>query len=157
MWNAKRGTFNDNTGDCLYGEALPGQDLHKPKYLITLNYIKAPDICEAKFTLHHRGQTQVPTSRIRPSTLFYLAWRLVSTRRQRRAPCPQLRSSYMYTVLKLHPALWRQLRGGCGPQGKWVWHPLRPYTKYTKTNQSEGKYLHKTARGLAFIIYKELL
>ena len=29
-----------------------------------------------------------PMGRIRPSTLFYLAWHLVSTWRQRRGPCP---------------------------------------------------------------------
>ena len=58
-----------------------------------------------------------------PSTLFYLAWHLVSTWWQRRAPCPYLRSSYIYTDLKLHVALWRQLWGWCGPQWKWVWHP----------------------------------
>ena len=29
----------------------------------------------------------------------------------------------MYTVLKLHSALWRQPRGWCGPWWKWVWHP----------------------------------
>ena len=29
----------------------------------------------------------------------------------------------MYTVLKWHSALWRQPRGWCGPQWKWVWHP----------------------------------
>ena len=42
---------------------------------------------------------------------------------QCQAPCPLLRSSYFYTVLKLHLALWRQPRGWCGPQGKWGWHP----------------------------------
>ena len=34
-----------------------------------------------------------------------------------------VRSSYIYTVLKWHLALWRQLRGWCDPQWKWVWHP----------------------------------
>ena len=29
-----------------------------------------------------------PTGHIRPSTLFYLAWHLVSTQQQCRAPCP---------------------------------------------------------------------
>ena len=65
-----------------------------------------------------------PVGRIRPSTLFYPAWHLVSTWRQCQAPCPWLRSSYIYTVLKLHLALWRQPRGWCGPWWKWVWHPL---------------------------------
>ena len=48
---------------------------------------------------------------------------LVSTRRQHRAPCPYLRSSYIYTVLRLQLALWRQLQDWCGPRWKWVWHP----------------------------------
>ena len=29
----------------------------------------------------------------------------------------------IYTVLKLHLALWRQSWGWCGPRWKWVWHP----------------------------------
>ena len=33
----------------------------------------------------------------------------------------QLRSSYIYTVLKLHLALWRQPRGWCGPWWQWIW------------------------------------
>ena len=34
-----------------------------------------------------------------------------------------VRSSYMYTVLKLRSALWRQRRGWCGLLWKWVWYP----------------------------------
>ena len=64
-----------------------------------------------------------PTSGIWPSTLFYLAWHLVSTWQQRRAPTSLLRSSCIYTVLKLHLALWRQPWGWCGSWWKWFWHP----------------------------------
>ena len=34
-----------------------------------------------------------------------------------------VKGSYIYTVLKLHSALWRQPWGWCGPWWKWVWHP----------------------------------
>ena len=52
------------------------------------------------------------------------------------APISRLtvKGSYIYTVLKLHLALWRQPRSCCGPWWKWVWHPwpkgkeiLRPW------------------------------
>lgn len=33
------------------------------------------------------------------------------------------RSSRISRVLKLRLALWRQPRGWCAPQWKWVWHP----------------------------------
>ena len=67
-------------------------------------------------------RAQVANTR-QPSTLFYPARHLVSTRQQHRAPCPWLMSSYIYKVLKLHSALWRQRRGWCGSRWKWVWHP----------------------------------
>ena len=73
-----------------------------------------------------RSSAQVANTRpagwIRPSILFYRTWHLVSTPRQHHAPCPYLRSSYIYTVLKWHSAIWRQLQGWCGPWWKWVWH-----------------------------------
>ena len=40
-----------------------------------------------------------------------------------RAPCPYLRSSYIYTVLKLHWAFSGWPRGWCDPRWRWVWHP----------------------------------
>ena len=36
---------------------------------------------------------------------------------------PLARISYIYTVLKLDLALWRQPWGWCGSRWKWVWHP----------------------------------
>ena len=44
----------------------------------------------------------------------------------------KLRSSYIYTVLKLCSALWRQLWGWCGPQWKWVWHPCFRVYEYSQ-------------------------
>ena len=65
----------------------------------------------------HTFRTQVANTRpagwLWPSILFYLAQHLVPTRQQRWAPCPSLRSSYTYTVLKLYSALWRQPPGWC--------------------------------------------
>ena len=59
----------------------------------------------------------------RPSTLFYPTQHLISTRRQHQALTLLLRSSYIYIVLKLHLALWKQPWGWCGPWWKWIWHP----------------------------------
>ena len=73
-----------------------------------------------------------PVDWIQPSTLFYPAGHLVSTRQQCRAPCPELRSSYIYTVLKLRLALWRQLWGWCGLWWKWVWHPCFKHCQYDR-------------------------
>ena len=55
-----------------------------------------------------------PPCFIRPGTFFYPV----------AAPSSHLtvKGSYIYTVLKLHSALWRQLRGWRGPW-KWVWQP----------------------------------
>ena len=64
-----------------------------------------------------------PVGQIRPSSLFYPPWHLVSTWWQHRALASLLRSSYIYTVLKLHSALWRQPWGWCSPWWKRVWHP----------------------------------
>ena len=64
-----------------------------------------------------------PVAWIWPSTLFYPAWYLVPTWWQHEALAYLLRSSHIYTVLKLHLALWRQLRGWCGPGWKWIWYP----------------------------------
>ena len=60
-----------------------------------------------RFLLCSRAQVANtrPAGRIRPSTLFYLAQHLLSTRQQCRAPFPLLKSSHIYTVLKLHSAL----------------------------------------------------
>ena len=60
---------------------------------------------------------------MRPSILLYLARHLVSTQWQRRALSQLLRSSYIYTVLTLHSALWRPPRGWGGPPWTWVWRP----------------------------------
>ena len=46
-----------------------------------------------------------PMGQIQPSTLFYPAKHLVSTWWQHRALTKLLRSSYIYTVLKLHSAI----------------------------------------------------
>ena len=73
-------------------------------------------------TLVRRWQTQG----LGPNPALHLvlsAGCLVSPRWQCWAPCPELRSSYIYTVLKLHSAFWRQPWGWCGPRWKWVWHP----------------------------------
>ena len=84
------------------------------------------DGMKMSFPLYHRWQTQGPQAEsgpppcsIRPAPCFYPAAALSSL--------PLVKGSYMYTVLKLHSALWRQPRGWCGPQRKWVWHPV--YTK----------------------------
>ena len=53
------------------------------------------------FSLRAQVANTRPEGRIPPSILFYPAQHLVSTQRQRQAPCPWLRSSYIYTVLKL--------------------------------------------------------
>ena len=82
----------------------------------------------------HRSQVAStrPMGWILTSTLFYPARHRVSTWQQHRAPCSQLRSSYIYTVLKLHSALLRQPWGWCGPQCKWVWHPWLRTSKSTQ-------------------------
>ena len=85
-----------------------------------------------------------PTGWIRPTALFYPAWHLVSTRRQCRALTQLLRSSYIYTALKWHLALWRQLWGWCGAQWKWVWHPI--LYKMSDTGEKLYKIIIKQSR-----------
>ena len=78
----------------------------------------------------HRWQTQGPRAKSSPPTLFYPTRHLVSTQRQCQAFCPSLRSSYIYTVLKLHSALQRQPRGSCGPPHREnVFDTLQPICK----------------------------
>ena len=67
-----------------------------------LNSIKKIQSLE-RYTSSQVANTR-PSSQIRPSSLFYPAQHLVSTRRQCQAPCPYLRSSYIYSP-KLHSAL----------------------------------------------------
>ena len=83
-----------------------------------------------------------PVGRIRPSTLFHPARHLVSTQRQCRALASVLRSSYIYTVLKLHSALWRRPQGWCGPQWNWVWHPCAKGSGKGLNTKIKGKRLH---------------
>ena len=79
------------------------------------SYLHKP-LVSWKFSKSQVANTR-PVDLIRPSTLFYLARHLISTWSQCWAPCPKLRSSYIYTVLKLYLALWRQLQG-------WLMWPL---------------------------------
>ena len=76
------------------------------------------------------GSVRTQVANTRPSTLFYPGRHLVSTRWQCRALAQLLRSSYIYTVLKLHSALWRQSRGWCSSWWKWVWHPALRFSVY---------------------------
>ena len=73
--------------------------------------------------IDHRWQTQGPWAESNPPPCFIQPSTLFLTLQQLWAPSPWLRSSYIYTVLKLHSALWRQLWGWCGPRWKWVPHP----------------------------------
>ena len=79
-----------------------------------------------------------PVGQIRPSTLFYPARHCVSTRWQPSAPCPSLRSSCIYTVLKLHSALWRQCWGWCGPlwtcPSSCPWAPKNSTLKWSRNS-----------------------
>ena len=63
-----------------------------------------------------------------------------------------LRSSYIYTVLKLHSALWRQLWGWCGPWWNWVWNPHYFRCAYYFVNISFLKWKWKQ---LLYSLFKE--
>ena len=67
------------------------------------------------YDISHRWQTQGPWAKFGPPPCFYPAAAPSS--------CLTVRSSYIYTVLKLHSVLWRQPQGWYGPWWKWVWHP----------------------------------
>ena len=89
-----------------------------------------------EYPLEHRWQTQGLRAESGPPGFIPLAGPCFYPAA---APNSQLlRSSYIYTVLKLHSALWRQLRGWCGPRWKWVWHPNVKASKL-KFNQKSGE------------------
>ena len=60
--------------------------------------------------------------------------------------------NYSLTVeeLQLYSALWRQLRGWCGPQCKWVWHPCsKGSTSISRwPNKFTAKYILKRDKNI---------
>ena len=104
-------------------DSWPLLQLFQPRqnYMLEIIYLQSDSSYIRKSSTSQVANRR-PAGRIQPSTLFYPARHLVSTGRRCWALALLLRSNYIYTVLKLRSALWRQPRGWCGPWWKWLWH-----------------------------------
>ena len=107
---------------CLGGNDYGGEELRLTGWVVkTLNRV---------LRLHIKSKSYITTGSKHkacgPNPALHLVLSglaRVSTWQQHRALAELLGSSYIYTALKLHLALWRQSQGWCDPWWKWVWRP----------------------------------
>ena len=102
---------------CYYGICICGMELHSQNNFICCLWKEKWSLRSQVANTRPAGQTRPSTPCfIWPSTLF-----LPSGRAELSLNCQGV--AYIYAVLKLHLALWRQPWGWCGPWWKWVWYP----------------------------------